>query len=201
MIAWSDIREKGAPARKQAARALGSAPWFAELTPRQSAGRTQASTPARPPTRLQGLPLRTHLQAPSRASSPCPSQVPGPQQNQRVTGAATRGQSAPRGCSGAGARRARTALTRVSQGWENLVAAPPQPRPNKLISHQRQLVPPPVTSDWMLWKWRFVSPPEEELPEWRGLAGRTGLSAYHLSNSRRALTATQVISTPSLRGT
>lgn len=109
------------------------APARSALTPSQSAGPTQASTqPAQPPR----LPLHTHLQAPSRGSSPCPSQVPGPRQNQRGTGAATpRAERTDRGVAQERARAkegpARAASARVFQGWENLVAAPPQPRLNK----------------------------------------------------------------------
>lgn len=177
-VAWRDIREQGAAARTQAAPELGSAPPLARLGPLVSQldrPRRRPSPPARPPR----FPLRTHLQAPSRGSSPCPSQAPGPRrarlrQNQRGTGAATptEGRARRGGCSGGG--RAHSTTPRAPPAPGSLRAGKTAARPLRrpalanLISHRRQRVPPPAAADWMLWKWRLPALRGEELPARRG---------------------------------
>lgn len=144
------------------------------MTSSQSAEQSQASTqPARP----AGLSLRTHLQEPSRGSSPSPGQAPGPpcarlRQNRRGTGAATPGQCAPRGCSGGEHAHSGAQGAPPAPGFLWARKAPARylrsPASTILISHQWQLVPPSAAPDWTLWKWRFVGPLWEELPARRG---------------------------------
>lgn len=70
-----------------------TAPELRPGSPRLDPGSVRLDRPS-PPARQPGLPLRTHLQALSLGSRPCPNPAPGPrcarlQQKQRGTGAAT----------------------------------------------------------------------------------------------------------------
>lgn len=133
--AWRDIREKRALQGAGSSRAGLYTP--ARSAPSQSAGPTQALTqPARPPrhptTRLPAL-------------HPPPGAVPRLQSlpqlgSWALTEPERDGRRDPEGRTHRGTARerarakqgpARATGARVSQGWENLVPAPPQPRPNK----------------------------------------------------------------------
>lgn len=139
------------------------------LTPCQSPGPTQASTqPAHPATGPPAphpppgaVPLLQSLPEPGCWASAEPE---------------SDGRRDPEGRARRGAALERARAERAPPTPGSLKAGKTSSRPlrspalTNLINQQRQLVPPPLTSDWMLWKWRFVSPLEEELPERRGVS-------------------------------